>query len=164
MNMRTGGKTMSEKGRKALKNNLLVGILYEIAGLACLMAALCTETKLDGFLFGMAGAGIGGGAAMLIKRFYWGAPGRIQRYSQMLDQEDIELRDELKRKLRDQSGRAAYLAGIGVICVTMVVLSAMSAWVKTLSVQAVILYLAAFLIFQFGIGLWFFRKMLKKYE
>ena len=31
---------MSEKGRKALKNNLLVGILYEIAGLACLMALM----------------------------------------------------------------------------------------------------------------------------
>ena len=40
------------------KNNLIVCVCYIIWGIVNLLAALFTDTKLDGIFFGMAGAGI----------------------------------------------------------------------------------------------------------
>ena len=40
------------------KSNLITGILYVLFGVACLIVALLIETKLEGILWGFAGAGI----------------------------------------------------------------------------------------------------------
>ena len=43
------------------KSDLMVGLLYIAAGVAALLAALGAGDRLDGILFGLAGAGIGPG-------------------------------------------------------------------------------------------------------
>ena len=98
------------------------------------------------------------------KYAYWSAPERIGAYEQRLYDEQIELQDELKQKLRDRSGRAAYLAGMGVTCVAVFVLAVLSAWFEALPVKAAVFYLCAYLLFQWVVGIWFFKRMLRRYQ
>ena len=51
------------------KSNLITGILYVLFGVACLIVALLIETKLEGILWGFAGAGIFPGIMMICKYF-----------------------------------------------------------------------------------------------
>ena len=46
------------------KSNLITGILYVLFGVVCLIVALLIETKLEGILWGFAGAGIFPGIMM----------------------------------------------------------------------------------------------------
>ena len=43
--------------QKMKKSNLITGILYVLFGVVCLIVALLIETKLEGILWGFAGAG-----------------------------------------------------------------------------------------------------------
>lgn len=56
------------------KSNLITGILHVLFGVACLIVALLIETKLEGILWGFAGAGIFPGIMMICKYFYWSSP------------------------------------------------------------------------------------------
>ena len=47
------------------KSNLITGIIYIVIGVICLYLALTTETKLDGILYGFAGAGIVPGLSLI---------------------------------------------------------------------------------------------------
>lgn len=157
-------ETRQARGRRTLKNQLITGLGYLVAGILCLIAGLLTESKFGGILFGLAGAGIGPGALLVWKYAYWSAPERIGAYEQRLEEEQIELQDELKQKLRDRSGRAAYLAGMGVTCVAVFALAGLSAWLEVIPVKAAVLYLCAYLLFQWGIGIWLFKRMLGRYR
>ncbi|NMA24106.1 MAG: hypothetical protein GX936_00400, partial [Clostridiales bacterium] len=105
------------------KSNLLVGLLFFLVGVACLIIGLLTQTKLDNLLFGFAGGGICGGAATVWKYYYWSRPKNKAKYREKIDAENIELADERKTKLRDKSGRYAYIIGLIVISVSIVVFS-----------------------------------------
>ena len=83
------------------KSNLITGILYVLFGVACLIVALLIETKLEGILWGFAGAGIFPGIMMICKYFYWSSPKNKERYEERLENERIEQHDELKTKIRD---------------------------------------------------------------
>ena len=83
------------------KSNLITGILYVLFGVVCLIVALLIETKLEGILWGFAGAGIFPGIMMMCKYFYWSSPKNKERYEERLENERIELHDELKTKIRD---------------------------------------------------------------
>lgn len=157
-------ETKRNRVRRTLKNQRIAGVGYLVVGAICLLAGLLTESKLDGILFGLAGAGIGPGVLMVWKWAHWSAPERIGAYAQRLDEEQIELRDELKQKLRDRSGRVAYLAGMGVTCVAIFGLAVLSAWREAVPVKAAVLYLCAYLLFQWGVGIWFFKRMLGRYQ
>ena len=56
------------------KSNLITGILYVLFGVVCLIVALLIETKLEGILWGFAGAGIFPRIMMICKYFYWSSP------------------------------------------------------------------------------------------
>ena len=130
------------------KSNLIVGILYLIAGIACLLAALFTESKLNSLLFGFSGAGIGPGLLMICKYFYWTSPKNRGRYQERLENERIELHDELKEKVRDKSGRYAYVLGLFVISISMVVFSVLGALEIIDHSRMIVLYLGGYMIFQ----------------
>lgn len=83
------------------KSNLITGILYVLFGVACLIVALLIETKLEGILWGFAGAGIFPGIMMICKYFYWSSPENKERYEERLENERIEQHDELKTKIQD---------------------------------------------------------------
>ena len=98
------------------KSNLITGILYVLFGVVCLIVALLIETKLEGILWGFAGAGIFPGIMMICKYFYWSSPKNKEQYEERLENDRIEQHDELKTKIRDRAGRYAYGIGLAVIC------------------------------------------------
>lgn len=145
------------------KSNFITGILYTFAGIAFLLAAIFTHSKLDNLLFGFSGACIAPGILMICKYFYWSSPENRVRYQEKLESERIELHDELKEKLRNKSGRYAYVLGLMVISVSAVIFSILGSLELIESSRLIVLYLGGYLVFQIAAGIVIFKHLLKKY-
>ena len=145
------------------KSNLITGILYVLFGVACLLTALVIETKLEGILWGFAGAGIMPGFAMIYQYFYWSSPANKERYAELLENKRIEGHDELKTMIRDKSGRYAYLLGLLVISFSILVFGILGALEVIANARMIVLYLSAYLLFQFIAGVVIFNQLMKKY-
>lgn len=145
------------------KSNLMVGILYVLFGVICLMAALVMETKLEGILWGFAGAGIFPGILMICKYFYWSSPKRQGEYRERLENERIEMHDELKTKVRDKAGRYTYSLGLLVTCFAIFLFGILGALEILRNTRLIILYLSAYLLFQVIAGNVIFHQLMKKY-
>ncbi|SHN51738.1 hypothetical protein [Desulfitobacterium chlororespirans] len=145
------------------KSNLWAGMLFILGGVLCLSTALMLDTRLDSLLIGFAGGLIVPGATMIIKYFYWTAPQNRSRYAERLENEKIELGDERKERLRDKSGRYAYLLGLAVISVSVVLFSILGKLEVIKNAELIILYLAGFFVFQYVAGVTIFRHLNHKY-
>ncbi len=145
------------------KNNLFVGILYFLVGVACLLIGWLFETKLESLLFGFASGSICGGAVMLWKYYYWTRPENRTKYLEKTENETIELNDERKTKLRDKSGRYAYIIGLLVISVSIVLFSILGSLDIIKNSRLIILYLGGLLVFQYMIGLVIYNHLSNKY-
>ena len=144
------------------KSNLAAGVIYLIIGIGCLLAALLTSTKIESLLYGFAGAGIAPGILILCKYFYWSE--HKEAYSEKLQQEQIELNDELKEKIRDKSGRYAYILGLAVIAVSIPVFVLLDQLQILQSNFVMIAFLFIYLIFQYIAGIVIFKHILKKFQ
>lgn len=132
-----------------------------------LLIALFTETKLEGLLFGFAGAGIASGIVMIYKYFYWSSPKNQVRYDELLESEKIEQNDELKEKIRDKAGRQVYKLGILIISVYMLVFSVLESLgiiENGNMIVMIVFYLAGYLAVQIIAGIMFFKHILRKYK
>ena len=145
------------------KSELITGVILTLAGAAALAAALLTETAFDGIFWGIAGAGLCLGIGMVIRFFRWSAPDRSEQYREILENKEIGVNDELNRKLRDQSGRIAYSAGLGIISVTMMILAVLDAAGVIRDSRLTILVLGAILLIQIILGIAVFSHLRKKY-
>ncbi|MGM9942115.1 MAG: hypothetical protein ACI32N_09050 [Bulleidia sp.] len=145
------------------KSNLIARILYILFGAGCLIAALVIETKLEGILWGFAGAGIIPGMVMTGRYVYWNAPENRERYQERLDNEQIEQNDELKTKIRDRAGRYTYNLGLVVICISMMVFGILGALEIIDHSRMIVLYLSGYLLFQIIAGIVIFNLLMKKY-
>ena len=144
------------------KTQLISGIIYTLLGLALLLTAIFTNTEI-GMLYGLGGALTGPGLVMMGKYFYWSRPQNRQRYEERLDSERIEMNDELKQKLRDRSGRYAYVLGMVTVSLSIFVIVILEDLGLIGDSRPMILYLAAYLIFQVIAGIAIFNRLLKKY-
>lgn len=142
-----------ERGAENEKSNLITGILYVLFGVVCLIVALLIETKLEGILWGFAGAGIFPGIMMICKYFYWSSPKNKEQYEERLENDRIEQHDELKTKIRDRAGRYAYGIGLVVICFSILVFSILGALEVIDNARMIILYLSGYLMFQIITGI-----------
>lgn len=145
------------------KSNLITGIIYIFIGAICLYFALTTETKLDGLLFGFAGAGIVPGIAFVMKYFYWNHPDHKQEFTEILENQHIEQHDELKNKLANQSARYIFIINIIIISASTVIFSILGSLEVLENTKVMVLYLAAFLIFQIVSFNIIYQHLLKKY-
>lgn len=145
------------------KGNLITGILYVILGITCLISALLIETKLEGILWGLAGACITPGIIMICKYFYWSSPKNKVRYKERLDKERIEIHDELKTKVRNEAGRYTYNLGLLVICFSMLIFSILGALEVIDDTHIIVGYLGGYVLFQVIAGIVIFNKLMKKY-
>ena len=152
-----------ERGAENQKSNLITGILYVLFGVACLIVALLIETKLEGILWGFAGAGIFPGIMMICKYFYWSSPKNKERYEERLENERIEQHDELKTKIRDRAGRYTYSLGLLVVCFSILVFGILGALEVIDNARMIVLYLSGYLLFQVIAGIVIFNKLMKKY-
>ena len=139
------------------KNYLNRGIICVLVGICFILAAVFTESALDGLLWGFAGGGIG----MIIMHFYWSLPQNAERFKEKQEQKEIEVHDELNEKLRDKSGRIAYLIGLSVICVSVVVFAILGKMGVITDYKIVVLYLYGLMVFQIAAGVaanWYLRQ------
>jgi positive regulator of sigma E activity len=145
------------------KSYLNRGIICVLAGLCFLLAAVFTESVFDGLLWGFAGGALGPGIGWIIQHFYWSAPKNQVRYQEMKEQADINIHDELNEKLRDKSGRIAYLIGLLIICISEVVFSILGNAGIISNYKVIVLYLFVLLLVQIVIGKVAYRQLRKKY-
>ena len=146
------------------KSNLVVSIIYILLGIGCLIAGNFIDNGLDGLLFGFSGAGLGSGCISLYKYFYWNSPKHEKEYKEKLKNEQIELHDELKEKLRDKSGRCAYILGLVIVAVSMPVFIILHELGIIENGLIIIAYLFAFLIVEDLAGIIIFKYLLGKYR
>ena len=144
------------------KSQLISGITYTLLGLAILLAAIFTDTEI-GMLYGLGGAMTGPGLVMMGKYFYWSRTKNRQRYEERLENERIEMNDELKQKLRDRSGRYAYVLGLVSVSLSLFVIGILDSLGLIGDSLPLVWYLSAYLIFQIIAGIVIFNRLLKKY-
>lgn len=157
-------KSLSMKGvTKMKKNNLFIGIGYMLLGIALLFISLQFNTKLDSLLFGFSGACIGPGVMLIFKYYYWNLPKNKNKYNERIENENIELHDERKEKLRDKSGRYAYILGLVVVSLSIFAFSILGKLEIVQNSKLIIFYLGGYGIFQLIIGVIIFRHLSKKY-
>jgi len=145
------------------KSNLYTGIFCLSAGLICLFSALLTDTRLDSLLFGFAGSGIGPGIIMLFRHIYWSSAKHHEAYAKRMEAEQIELHDERKEKLRDRSGRYAYLIGLCVTGISILLFSVLGNLDLFPNYRFIVIYLGLFFIFEYLVGIFIFRYLERKY-
>ncbi len=146
------------------KSNLVCGIVYTLVGFVFLMMALITDTKLDSILFGLTGATIAPGLLMIYRYFYWSSPKRSQKYQEILENQRIERHDELKEKIRDKSGRYAYVFGLIITSVAILVFCILGNLELVENYRMIVLYLGGYLAVQIILGIIIFNHLLKKYN
>lgn len=145
------------------KSNLITGIIFVLLGAVCLTVALLIETKLEGLLWGVAGAGIGPGLMMICRYFYWSSSNNKERYKERLENERIEQHDELKTKIRDKAGRYTYSLGLLFISLSILIFGVLGAFGIIDNARLIVAYLGGYLLFQIIAGIVIFYKLMKKY-
>lgn len=145
------------------KNHLIIGVIDILIGVAFLLVGLFTDIKLSGLIFSLGGAGVALGMMLSIKYFYWSAPQNKDRYAERIENESIELHDERKERLRDKSGRSAYLIGLVIIGLSVLVFAALGQLGYITDYRIIVAYLFVYLIFQYVIGIIIYRHLDKKY-
>lgn len=145
------------------KSNLIVGIVYIMLGILCVLVTLFTETKIEGIIIGFAGALTGPGILMIYKYFYWSSPQNKDRYIEKLELEKIDMKDELKDKVRTKTAQYIYVINICIMSVSMLVFSVLDQLEIVENGKVFVLYLGIFLILQFVLGNIIFKKIMKRY-
>lgn len=145
------------------KSMLYTGIGYVLFGAACLLLAAVFEWKIEGLLWGLAGAGICPGLVMLWKYFHWTKPENQAEYAQRLKTEQIEIHDERNAMLRDKSGRLTMQFSFVCYCLLMLLFAAcmVMEWLMPFARHAILL-LGALLALQYICWNIFFRCLSKK--
>ena len=146
------------------KSELVIGLFYIVAGLALIMTGFLIDSALDSIIIGCGAGMAGGGIGTVARYLYWNAPKNRERYREKIENENIELHDELKVKLRDKAGRYTYSLGLLVICVSILVFSVLGSLELICGERLIILYLSGYLIFQIAAGGVIFRCLLRKYQ
>lgn len=145
------------------KSNLWSGLAYVLLGLAFLLAGLLWETRLSSLSVGFGAGMLSSGAVQLARYRKWTRPENREAYRERLEAERIELRDERKSMLRDRAGRYAWLLGMALCALSIVVFGVLGALELVENPRLVILFLAAYLLVQYGAGVYFYRRLEKKY-
>jgi len=145
------------------KGYLIESIVFLCIGVIFLAVALLTDTVLDSIFIGFASGAGCAGIVNICRYFYWKAPQNTERYQERLERERIEMHDELKVKLRDRSARYAYVLGLGVTCISIMLFSILGRLGVIGNARLIVLYLGGYLVFQAVIQSVIYRHLLKKY-
>lgn len=145
------------------KRLLTSGLIMVLISMGFLCLALFTETPLDGLLWGFFGGSLGAGISALGRFFYWNSRKHRKEYARYLEEEQINLHDELKEKLRDKAGRHTFILGLIVTAVSAMVFSLLGTFGVMENTKPLVLYLGGYLVFQYVAGLIIYLKLSKKY-
>ena len=104
------------------RSNIIYGLTCIIlSGISLYIAIIFDANKMSGVFYGLTGALGVGGIVSIAQYFYWKR--HNEKYEEKLEIERIEQQDELKQKLRDKSGRYAYLIGMSITALSIMAYS-----------------------------------------
>lgn len=136
-----------------MKNRyLLPSLLCLIVGIIGLAGLYC-NTKLHFIFIYLFIFGISGGCFLLWKLRYWLKPLNKGKAEQFLDNEQIEIQDERKAKLRNLAAKYTYILGLIVITLSIIVFSILRELEITVGIDIIIWYLTGYLFFQYFMGI-----------
>lgn len=145
------------------KSMFMTGLVYVLIGIVFLLCGVLLDTKLNSLFWGFAGAGIIPGLTMIYKYFYWTRPQNETKYKEKIEEENINLNDERKEKFRNQSGRYAYILGLITVCISIIIFSVLNYLDIIQNAKLLIIYLVAYAIFQYIVGILIFMYLNTKY-
>ena len=147
------------------KSDLWTGLGMIALGVLFLLAALLWETPLESIFYGMFGAFAAPGTAQVCKYIKWSSPKNAPLYQERLEQEQIDLRDERKRMLRDRSGRIAYVLGLLFAAVSITAFSFLGKLgvVDEAASRLLIWFLAGDMLFLLLAGIVAYKLLERKY-
>ena len=144
------------------KSNIIYGLTCIIlSGISLYIAIIFDANKMSGVFYGLTGALGVGGIVSIAQYFYWKR--HNEKYEEKLEIERIEQQDELKQKLRDKSGRYAYLFGMFITALSIMAYSLLGV-LNIMDTEYIVIYLSIYLISQLFIGKIVFNHLLRKYD
>ena len=143
------------------RSNIIYGLTCIIlSGISLYIAIIFDANKMSGVFYGLTGALGVGGIVSIAQYFYWKR--HNEKYEEKLEIERIEQQDELKQKLRDKSGRYAYLIGMSITALSIIAYSLLGV-LNIMDTEYIVIYLSIYLISQLFIGIIVFSHLLRKY-
>ena len=144
------------------RSNIIYGLTCIIlSGISLYIAIIFDANKMSGVFYGLTGALGVGGIVSIAQYFYWKR--HNEKYEEKLEIERIEQQDELKQKLRDKSGRYAYLFGMFITALSIMAYSLLGV-LDIMDTEYIVIYLSIYLISQLFIGIIVFNHLLRKYD
>ena len=144
------------------RSNIIYGLTCIIlSGISLYIAIIFDANKMSGVFYGLTGALGVGGIVSIAQYFYWKR--HNEKYEEKLEIERIEQQDELKQKLRDKSGRYAYLIGMSITALSIMAYSLLGV-LNIMDTEYIVIYLSIYLISQLFIGKIVFNHLLRKYD
>ena len=144
------------------RSNIIYGLTCIIlSGISLYIAIIFDANKMSGVFYGLTGALGVGGIVSIAQYFYWKR--HNEKYEEKLEIERIEQQDELKQKLRDKSGRYAYLIGMSITALSIMAYSLLGV-LNIMDTEYIVTYLSIYLISQLFIGIIVFNHLLRKYD
>lgn len=144
------------------RSNIIYGLTCIIlSGISLYIAIIFDANKMSGVFYGLTGALGVGGIVSIAQYFYWKR--HNEKYEEKLEIERIEQQDELKQKLRDKSGRYAYLFGMFITALSIMAYSLLGV-LNIMDTEYIVIYLSIYLISQLFIGIIVFHHLLRKYD
>lgn len=144
------------------RSNMIYVLIYVIlSGISLYIAIIFDANKMSGVFYGLTGALGVGGIVSIAQYFYWKR--HNEKYEEKLEIERIEQQDELKQKLRDKSGRYAYLFGMFITALSIMAYSLLGV-LDIMDTEYIVIYLSIYLISQLFIGKIVFNHLLRKYD
>ena len=128
------------------RSNIIYGLTCIIlSGISLYIAIIFDANKMSGVFYGLTGALGVGGIVSIAQYFYWKR--HNEKYEEKLEIERIEQQDELKQKLRDKSGRYAYLIGMSITALSIMAYSLLGV-LNIMDTEYIVIYLSIYLISQ----------------
>ena len=144
------------------RSNIIYGLTCIIlSGISLYIAIIFDANKMSGVFYGLTGALGVGGIVSIAQYFYWKR--HNEKYEEKLEIERIEQQDELKQKLRNKSGRYAYLFGMFITALSIMAYSLLGV-LNIMDTEYIVIYLSIYLISQLFIGKIVFNHLLRKYD
>ena len=144
------------------RSNIIYGLTcIVLSGISLYIAIIFDANKMSGVFYGLTGALGVGGIVSIAQYFYWKK--HNEKYEEKLEIERIEQQDELKQKLRDKSGRYAYLIGIFITALSIMAYSLLGV-LNIMDTEYIVIHLSIYLISQLFIGIIVFNHLLRKYD
>lgn len=130
----------------------LPGLFCSIVGIIGLAGIIC-NTDLSFLFICFFIFGISGVCFLLWKYRYWSKPLNKGKAEEFLDNEQIEIQDERKEKLRNLAAKYIYILNLIVITFSIIVFSILRELEVTVGIDIIIWYLSGYLFFQYFISI-----------